>query len=151
RMIARAIAEAIPGSSLNIYTAGSLAGEDVWIPRAWTGEQTVRGPSVPIGTGTLAELAARQEPLVFSGSDLSREDYAPLDIRRTLRSLAYLPLLSGADLVGLAEILSFESELTAAEIAELQELANIAAFALSAAHRYESELIDCLASISRFT
>jgi RND family efflux transporter MFP subunit len=151
RMIARAIAEAVPGSSVNIYTAGSLAGEDVWIPRAWTGEQTVRGSSVPIGRGTLAELAARQEPLVFSGTDLSREDYAHLDIRRTLRSLAYLPLLSGADLVGVAEILSFENELTAAEMAELQELANVAAFALSAAHRYESERNDSLASISRLT
>jgi RND family efflux transporter MFP subunit len=151
RTIARAIAEAIPGSSVNIYTAGSLAGEDVWIPRAFAGEQTVRGSSVPIGSGTLAELAARQEPLLFSGSDLSREDYAHLDIRRTLRSLAYLPLLSGADLVGVGEILNFENELTAAEMAELQELANIAAFALSAAHRYESERNDSLASVSRLT
>jgi len=151
RMIARTIAEAIPGSSVNIYTAGSLAGEDVWIPRAWTGEQTVRGSSVPIARGTLAELAARQEPLVFSGTDLSREDYAHLDIRRTLQSLAYLPLLSGADLVGVAEILSFENELTAAEMAELQEVANVAAFALSAAHRYESERNDSLASVSRLT
>jgi len=151
RMIARTIAEAIPGSSVNIYTAGSLAGEDVWIPRAWTGEQTVRGSSVPIARGTLAELAVRQEPLVFSGTDLSREDYAHLDIRRTLQSLAYLPLLSGADLVGVAEILSFENELTAAEMAELQEVANVAAFALSAAHRYESERNDSLASVSRLT
>jgi RND family efflux transporter MFP subunit len=151
RMIARAIAEAITGSSVNIYTAGSLAGEEVWIPRAWVGEQTVRGSSVHIGAATLAELAARQEPLVFSGTDLSREDYAHLDIRRTLRSLAYWPLLSGADLVGVAEILSFENELTAAEIAGLQELASIAAFALSAAYCYESERNDSLASVSRLT
>src|SRR4029077_15552186 len=149
RMIARAIAEAIPGSSLNIYTPGSVAGEDVWIPRAWTGEQTVRGSSVPMGTGTLAELAARQEPLVFSGSDLSREDYAHLDIRRTLRSLAYLPLLSGADLVGVGEILCFDNELTVEEIAALEAPAKIAASALSAAHRYESERNDSLASVSR--
>ncbi len=151
RIIARAVAESIPGSSVNIYTAGSLAGEEVWIPRAWSGEHTVRGSSVPIGAGTLAELAARREPLVFSGGDLSREDYAHLDIRRTLRSLAYLPFLSGADLVGVVEILCFENELTAAKIAELQEPANIAAFALSAAYRYESERNDSLASVSRLT
>lgn len=151
RIIARAVAESIAGSSVNIYTAGALAGEEVWIPRAWSGEQTVRGSSVPISTGTLAELAARQEPLVFSGSHLSREDYAHLDIRRTLRSLAYLPLVSGAGLVGVAEILCFENEITDAEIAELQEAANVAAFALNAAHRYESERNDSLASISRLT
>jgi GAF domain len=135
RIIARAVAESIAGSSVNIYTAGALAGEEVWIPRAWSGEQTVRGSSVPINTGTLAELAARQEPLVFSGSHLSREDYAHLDIRRTLRSLAYLPLASGAGLVGVAEILCFENEISDAEMAELQEAANVAAFALNAAHR----------------
>src|ERR1700739_4927676 len=91
------------------------------------------------------------EPLVFSGGDFSREDYAHLDIRRTLRSLAYLPPLSGADLVGVVEILCFEKELSAAELAELQELTRIAAFALSAAYRYESERNDSLASVSRLT
>ncbi len=100
RVIARAVSESIAGSSVNIYTAGSLAGEDVWIPRARSGEQTVRGSSVPVSAASLAELTARRETLLFSGSDLSREDYAHLDIRRTLRSLAYLPLLSRDDLVG---------------------------------------------------
>jgi RND family efflux transporter MFP subunit len=151
RVIARALSESIAGSSVNIYTAGSLAGEDVWIPRAWSGEQTVRGASVPGGAGILAELAARRETLLFSGSDLSREAYAHLDIRRTLRSLAYVPLLSGADLVGVVEILCFENELTAEETTALQEPAKIAAFALSAAHRYENERNDSLASVSRLT
>jgi GAF domain-containing protein len=149
RVIARAVAESIGGCSVNIYTAGSLAGEDVWIPRAWSGEQTVRGSSVSTGSGTMAELAARRETLLFSGSDLSREDYAHLDIRRTLRSLACVPLLSGADLVGVVEILCFENELTAEEIAVLQAPAKTAASALSAAHRYESERNDSLASVSR--
>jgi RND family efflux transporter MFP subunit len=151
RVIARAVAESIAGSSVNIYTAGSLAAEDVWIPRAWSGEQTVRGSSVPASAGTLAELAAGRETLRFSGNDLSREDYAHLDIRRTLRSLAYLPLLSGADLVGVVEILCFENELTAEEIAALEAPAKIAASALSAAHRYESERNDSLASVSRLS
>ena len=151
RIIARVVAQSVAGSSVNIYTAGTLAGAEVWIPRAWSGEQTVRGSSVPINSGTLAELAARQEPVIFSDSHLSREDYAHLDIRRTLRSLAYLPLVCGAGLVGVVEILCFENEITDAEIAELHEAANVAAFALNAAHRYESERNDSLASISRLT
>ena len=149
RILARAVSESIADSSVNIYTAGALAGEDVWIPRAWSGEQTVRGSSVPASAGTLAGLAAGRETLLFSGSDLSREDYAHLDIRRTLRSLAYLPLLSGEDLVGVVEILCFENELTAEEVAALQAPARIAASALSAAHHYEGERNDSLASVSR--
>lgn len=151
RVIARAVSESIGGCSVNIYTAGSLAGEDVWIPRAWSGEQTVRGSSVSTGSGTMAELAAGRETLLFSDSDLSREDYAHLDIRRTLRSLAYVPLLSGDDLVGVAEILCFENKLTAEEITGLQAPARIAASALSAAHRYEGERNDSLASVNRLT
>ena len=151
RVIARAVAESIAGCSVNIYTAGSLAGEDVWIPRAWSGEQTVRGSSVPINEGAMAELVARRETLLFSGADLSREDYAHLDIRRTLRSLAFLPLESGGELVGVAEILCFEEEVAVEEIAALQEPAKIAAVALSAAHRYETERNDSLASVSRLT
>src|SRR5206468_1531280 len=155
RSIARALTEALPGCSTNIYTAGvSLAGAadraEVWIPRAWSGEQTVRGP---IGTavGTLAQLAAQRQPLLHAGSDLSREDYAHLDIRRTLRSLAYLPLESASELIGAVEVLSFEVALSAEELHELEDFAQIAATALATAHRYESERNDSLASISRLT
>jgi len=151
RIIARALAGSIAGCSVNIYTAGSRAGEAVWIPRAWSGEQTVRGSSVPINEGAMAELVARRETLLFSGADLSREDYAHLDIRRTLRSLAFLPLETGGELVGVAEILCFEEEVAVEEIAALQEPAKVAAVALSAAHRYESERNDSLASVSRLT
>jgi len=56
RSIARAVAESLPGQSVNVYSAGSRDGEAVWIPRATAGEQTVRGKSVG-NTGTLREAA----------------------------------------------------------------------------------------------
>jgi len=151
RIIARAAAESISGSSVNAYTAGSENGKSVWIPRAWSGEQTVRGNAAPADAGTLAELATRREALVFAGGDLSREDYAHLDIRRTLRALAYVPLQIGNALLGVLEVLSFEVELTGADIQQLQELATIAAAALDSAYKYEGERNDSLASISRLT
>jgi len=150
RSVARAIAESAPGCSVNVYTGGSVRGAEVWIPRAWSGEQTVRG-AVGAEVGTLAQMAASREPLLHAGSDLSREDYAHLDIRRTLRSLAYLPLISGSELIGAVEVLSFEVALSAEELHELEDFAQIAATALATAHRYESERNDSLASISRLT
>jgi len=151
RCLARAIAEALPGCSVNVYAAGSLDGVEVWISRAWAGEQTVRGATVPATAGTLGEVAASRESLLFTGTNLSREEYAHLDIRRTLRSLAYLPLESGGELSGVVEILSFDAELTPADLRELQSLAPIAAIALESAERYESERNDSLESINRLT
>jgi GAF domain-containing protein len=150
RTVARAVAESSPGCSVNVYTAGSVHGAQVWIPRAWLGEQTVRG-AIGAEVGTLAQVAASREPLLHAGSDLSRENYAHLDIRRTLRSLAYLPLASGGNLVGAVEVLSFELPLSAEELHELEDFSQIAATALATAHRYESERNDSLASISRLT
>ncbi len=150
RSVARAVAESSPGCSVNVYTSGSVDGAEVWIPRAWSGEQTVRG-AIGAEVGTLAQMAASREPLLHAGSDLSREDYAHLDIRRTLRSLAYLPLTSGGGLVGAVEVLSFELPLSAEELHELEDFSQIAATALATAHRYESERNDSLASISRLT
>ena len=152
RSIVRAVSEAISGSnSINLYTPGSQNDEEVWIPRAWSGEQTVRGMSAPANKGALAEVTSRRETLVFAGGDLSREDYGHLDIRRTLRSLAYMPLESGAELVGVVEILSFNEPVRGEEIHELQEFGKVAAAALSAARKYESDRNDSLASISRLT
>jgi GAF domain-containing protein len=150
RSIARAVAGSVPGQSVNVYSADSRDGETIWIPRATAGEQTVRGKSVA-NDGTLAEVAEQREALLFAGSDLSREDYAHLDIRRTLRSLAYLPLETADGLVGLVEILAFDTETTAGELRELEGFAKIAASALAAAKRYESDRNDSLASISRLT
>jgi RND family efflux transporter MFP subunit len=151
RRIALAISQAFPGFSVNVYTPGSLSGDEVWIPRAWIGEQTVRSAAIPTHHGTLGELISGRAPVVFAGADLSREDYAHLDIRKTLRNLAYLPLEDEHAFAGVAEILSFETDLEAGELDALLPLAQIAAAALTSALAYESERNDSLASISRLT
>jgi GAF domain-containing protein len=66
-------------------------------------------------------------------------------------SLAYLPLAKGDVLNAAIEILSFDEELTAEEVAELEPLAQMIASAISAAQGYESERQDTLGSINRLT
>jgi RND family efflux transporter MFP subunit len=82
---------------------------------------------------------------------LLREKYAHLDIRRTLLSLAYLPLLNGETLAGAIEILSFEKEITEEQLGALSPVADVSAAALTAAQSYENERHDALTSISRLT
>lgn len=151
RRIARAVSEALPGTFVNIYTAGKFEGEDAWILRAWAGGQSVRSEHVSLHEGTLGELSAEHSVLLFSGADLSREDYGHLDIRRTLRSLAYIGLQTDGTVRGAIEILSFDAELSAGSLEEAGPLAEISAGALAAAHSYETERNDSLASVTRLT
>lgn len=151
RRIVQAVGEAIPGTFVNLYTAGAWRGSNVWMLRARAGGESVRGGHVAMGEGTLGELALQPEPVVLSGSQISREDYGHLDVRRTLRSLAYVPILKDGNLTGAIEILSFEAELTREDLQELEPLAGMAAAALTSAQTYEAERNESLASVSRLT
>jgi hypothetical protein len=151
RRIAHAVAEAIPGSFVNLYTAASVNGEEVWTMRAWAGGESLRSPHVSATEGTVGEATGRQAPVVFPGSQLSREDYAHLDVRRTLRSLAYLPLIHRDSLAGLVEILTFDEVVSPAELQVLLPLAQLGAAALTSAFSYEAERNDSLASVMRLT
>jgi len=151
RRISQAVAEALSGTFVNVYTTGTFEGQEAWIVRASAGGESVMAGHAPIGEGGLGELKAQQVALLFSGAQLSREDYAHLDVRRTLRSLAYLPLAQNGSLLGALEILSFDAILTADQLQELQPLAEVGAAALAAAQHYETERNDSLASVTRLT
>ncbi len=151
RIIAHTIAELLPGTAVNTYVLFSANGDQVWVPKATVGEVYVQAENVSSDSGTLGELLARKEVLLLSGKNLLREKYAHLDIRRTLRSLAYLPLLKADTLAGALEILSFEMEITEEHLNALSPVADISAASLMAAQSYEIERHDALTSISRLT
>lgn len=151
RIIVEAVADLLPGSACTVYLLKASEDEPLWISQATVGEALVPDSAVPTTEGTLGVLAAKPEPLVFSGKELIREQYAHLHVRRTLTSLAYVPLKHEGDLIGAIEILSFDEPLAESSIAGLQSLADIAASALVNAVSYEEERNNALASITRVT
>ncbi len=151
RSVARALAEALPGCAVNVYTASSVGDVIEWTPRATVGERTIRGGRAPANQGTLAKALAHGAPIVLEAAALSREDYAHLDIRRTLRALAYLSLGKDGSPVGMIEILNFESEFSIPELEQLRPVAPMVAAALAAAIAHDAERNDSLASITRLT
>ena len=90
---AQAIAEALPGSAVNVYAAASLTNGDAWTVLATQGMARCPKPPYPPGTGTLEILSREPKPLLFEGKTLVREEYAHVNVRRTLLSLSYLPLV----------------------------------------------------------
>jgi RND family efflux transporter MFP subunit len=151
RIIARSIADALSDTTVNVYVLTTQQTNEVWVPRATMGEPGVRATIVAVDSGTLGELKTGLGPLLFSGASLSREHYAHIDIRKTLLSIAYLPLIEDKVVVGAIEILSFQNELGDKELSDLMDVASVAAAALAAARRYETERNEALTSVTRLS
>ena len=151
RITAQTIAEALPGTAVNVYVTRSDAEGEAWMAVASAGEAAVAEATIPLQSGSLGILAKELKPLLFEGSALSREEYAHVNVRRTLHSLSYLPLIQDELLVGAIEILSFENKLSEEQLESLGTVAEVAGAALHTAKTYQEEQHNTLGSITRLT
>src|SRR5947207_1635757 len=151
RTIVEAVADVLPGTAASLYLLISENGNQFWASQATIGDVTMHESVIAADRGTLGVLAAKAEPLVFSQRELVREQYAHLNVRRTLNSLAYVPLLKHGDLFGAIEILSFDGPILESSLAALQPVAEVAASALADSVSYEQERNNALSSITRIT
>ena len=147
-----------PGSAAVVYLLETDSNDNTtrWSSKAVAGEVHLDDEGVPLESGTLGLLARQNQPLLLSGTTLVREDYAHLHARRTLLSLAYIPMMadhapSDQTLIGALEVATFDEELDQADLAALVEFIEYAAPAFSSAAHYEAERNSHLESISRLT
>jgi RND family efflux transporter MFP subunit len=151
RITAQSIAEALPGSSVNVYATAALTNSNGWTLLARVGEAAIPEAAIPFEAGTLGVLARELTPLTFEGKTLVREEYAHVNVRRTLLSLSYLPLLQDESLIGAIEILNFENRMIQSQLDALGPTAEVASAALYGAHIYQEEHQGTLSSITRLT
>ena len=151
RIVAEAVADLLSGSACTVYLLATSDEGQVWAPQATAGDASIPDVLILANEGILGILADKAAPLLFSAKDLVREQYAHLHVRRTLNSLAYLPLKNRGELIGAIEVLSFENEADGTVIAALEPVADVAASALANAVSYEEERNNALASINRMT
>ncbi len=151
RITAQILADALPGSAVNVYAVAPLPEGDAWAVMASAGAAAPPEAATPLHTGTLGILARDPKPLLFEGRSLSREDYAHVNVRRTLHSLCYLPLTRNDALIGAIEILSFENRLSQEQMNDLGTVGEVFSAALFGAQMYENEHHNTLESISRLT
>ena len=151
RIIAQMVSEVIPGVAVNVYATSARAGGEVWTWLASVGDVAVAESTIPLQTGTLGTLARQLKAVQFDESTLIREEFAHLNVRRTLLSLSYLPLVQEGVLTGAIEILSFTGKLNELYLDALRAVAEVAGSALYGAQAYEDERNNTLASITRLT
>lgn len=149
RVIADQVAQLLPESAVAVYVIEDRA-HPAWTPKATAGEITVADVT-EFHTGTLGSLAENKSVVLFESGELEREHYSHLDVRRTVNSLAYVPLLTGEILVGCIEIIGYEQSFPVAMLETLQEIADLASPAMASALSYETERNVNLHSISRVT
>jgi GAF domain-containing protein len=107
--------------------------------------------SSPALTGVLAKARDNEASQVFSAAALPRDEYAHLNLRQDIESLAYVPLLLAGNFVGLIEIISPRERLTSDSLSAIEALRPHAAAALATGLEYESERNAQFESISRLT
>jgi RND family efflux transporter MFP subunit len=150
-LLAQQITEILPGSAAVVYLLEPHEQTVRWSAKAIAGDLQVDDQVIPVDSGTLGLLAREGQPLLLTGAKLVREDYAHLHARRTLLSLAYVPMMVNQTLIGALEVASFGEAMNQGDLAGLVELVEYAAPAFSSATRYEAERNSNLESISRLT
>jgi GAF domain-containing protein len=151
QLFVRFVAGLLPGSAVSLYTLADDTNSTYWVPKATFGEATIHEEAIHSEYGLLGHLLVDASPILRNRAAIRREDYPHVDIRKTLVSLCYLPLLQGVTLAGALEIMSFEEELSEDAILALQPAAAVAAAAITSAQVYEEERNGTLKSISRLT
>jgi RND family efflux transporter MFP subunit len=148
-LIVQQAAELLPGTCVVLYLeAGEEHGR--WSPKAMLGELRLDEAEIA-NSPTFAAIVEQRTPMLTHGSDLAREDYPHLQLRRTLKSLAYLPVFYEETMLAILEIIALEEQITEAQLATLGELLACAGPALASAIAYEDERNSNLESISRLT
>ncbi len=151
RITAQTVAERFPGDTVTVYLLRQEEEGQFWSARATAGDGAEPDAVIPAEAGTLGSLFRDPQMLVFEGRALVREDYAHLNVRRTLQYLACVPLFQKEVLIGAIEIVSFDAILDRASLEALEPLAEIAAQALVSSQVYEEERNNSLTSITRLT
>jgi RND family efflux transporter MFP subunit len=151
RLAAQAVLDRFPATTATVYLLEEDDDGQFWSVKASLGEGADPDPAVNAEAGTLGAIFQDRRTIVFEGTTLAREDYAHLNVRRTVKSLACVPLVQGETLVGALEILSFDELLHLDQLEALAPLAEVAAASLVSAQTYEQERNSSLTSITRLT
>jgi RND family efflux transporter MFP subunit len=151
RVFARYVAELIADAAVSVYTLGNVGEKTLWIPRATVGDAKLHHEEIRAESGLLGMLFAEGGAINRTAAEIKREDYPHIDIRKSLLSLTYLPLVHKENLIGALEILAFEEEISEEAVEALQPAAEVAGTAIAAAQSYEEERNGTMASITRLT
>jgi transcriptional regulator with GAF, ATPase, and Fis domain len=152
RLIAVAVVDIIEGSACLVHRLFNAEDGPALLPVGLAGPVSM-GEDVLSAESNLvvALFAGRKEPLVYSGSAVPREEYAHVNVSRSIASLAYVPFFEAGTLAGLIEVLTFTESLDSAQLDEVEDIAGLAGAAILSAEEFERQRQDLLDSVHRMS
>jgi len=151
KVFARFVSELIADAAVSVYTLATTGEKALWVPRATVGDAKLHNEEIPADSGLLGMVFTESLAINRTAAAIRREDYPHVDIRKSLFSLTYIPLIHNENLIGALEILAFEEEISTDAVEALLPAAEVAAAAIATAQAYEEERHGTLTSISRLT
>jgi RND family efflux transporter MFP subunit len=151
-LVAAAVVEAIGESVCVVQRVTSVDGTVSSIAVGLAGPVSLADVT-PAGQDRLLPLLSAEGagPLLYQGPEIQREDYAHLNISRSVVSLAYLPLKNQDVLVGVLEVLTLTDPLHMSDLSRLEPIARLAVPAILAAEDFERQRQDLLNSVHRMS
>jgi RND family efflux transporter MFP subunit len=151
KVFAQFVSELIADAAVSVYTLASVDEKTLWVPRATVGEAKLHNEEIPAESGLLGMVFSESAVINRTAAAIKREDYPHIDIRKSLLSLTYLPLIHNENLIGALEIMAFEEEISEEAVEALLPAAEVAAAAIATAGAYEEERHGTMTSITRLT
>jgi RND family efflux transporter MFP subunit len=150
RIVAQSIVDALGDVAVAVFVVED-AEAPLWTAKATAGDIAVDGVPISVDSGALGAAARERSILQFRADDLSREEYAHLDVRQSVTGLTCIPLLLEDRLLGCIEIVSFGELPGPSALEGIAEIARIAALAVAGGVVYAAERDAQLASVMRLT
>ncbi len=152
RLIAVAVVELVTDSACLVHRL--VEGDDgpMLLPVGMAGQVSMGEQMLSAESDlVLPLLSGRKEPLVYSGAEVPREEYAHVNVSRSIASLAYLPFSQAGTVAGLIEVMKFAESIRAAELEQLAAVVTLAGPAILSAEEFERQRQDLLDSVHRMT
>jgi transcriptional regulator with GAF, ATPase, and Fis domain/multidrug resistance efflux pump len=151
-LLARKVVDTLADSACILHRLRFENGNAAWAAIGVAGDVSLGHLPLAIDSRLLAPLLAGEfAPAIHPASEIHREDYAHLNVNRSVASLAYLPLVQYESLLGVLEIVAFSAIVGPADLALLAPIARLAAPALLGAEEFENGRQDLFDSLHRMT
>jgi transcriptional regulator with GAF, ATPase, and Fis domain/multidrug resistance efflux pump len=151
-LIASAVVELVPDSACIVHRITFDPQPSLWITIGKAGDISVRQISQPTHSHLLAPLLSpASQSRIYLASDVRREDYAHVNVSRSIASIAYLPLRDKDAIMGALEVLTFSAELRQQDLEALAPVLSLASPAILAAEDFEQQRHNLLDSVHRMT
>ena len=151
-IIASAIVTQLPNCACAVHRFIHEEVENAWTVIGLAGDISPAPEMAGSGNRLMAPLVLESpEILIYTSADILREDYSHLGIARSVSSIAYVPLLAGEDLAGVAEILFFSGTPKLQDFEAIAPVIQLAPAAILAAESADAQRQDLLDSVHRMS